>query len=167
MRVPRFAELALAAALSMGSVAGCATLWLYAQAAAAAPSQRLERWIATLESGSAPQSERAEAVASAVARPGPGIVFGGLTSAAAFFSLQVVSYPAMKQLAWLTGIGLLAIMASSFVVLPLVSSQELSGVQPLSQVETMFPESDSQSRRRSRTALRLSCRSRYSFSYQP
>jgi predicted exporter len=69
-----------------------------------------------------PGAERAEAVASAVARPGRGILFGGLTSAAAFSSLQVVSYPAMRQLAWLTGIGLLAIMAASFVVLPIALS---------------------------------------------
>jgi predicted RND superfamily exporter protein len=66
-----------------------------------------------------PCDGRADALSSALLRPGRGIIFGGLTSAAAFFSLQIVSYPVMREVAWLTGIGLLAILASSFTVLPI------------------------------------------------
>jgi uncharacterized protein len=68
---------------------------------------------------SAPSEERAQALASALRRPGPGILLGGLTSAGAFFSLIAISYPVMHQVAWLTTIGLLLILASSFTLLPL------------------------------------------------
>jgi hypothetical protein len=71
---------------------------------------------------SAPGASRAEALASALRRPGPGILLGGLTSAAAFFSLVVVSYPVMIQLAWLSTLGLLVILGCSFTVLPLALS---------------------------------------------
>jgi predicted exporter len=67
----------------------------------------------------APQDDRAHALASAMRRPGPGILLGGLTSAGAFFSLIAISYPVMHQVAWLTTIGLLLILACSFTVLPL------------------------------------------------
>ena len=62
---------------------------------------------------------RAAALAAALRRPGPGILLGGLTSAAAFFSLVVLSYPVMVELAWLTTIGLLIVLACAFTVLPL------------------------------------------------
>ncbi len=65
-----------------------------------------------------PTAVREAALASAMRRPGWGILFGALTSAAAFFSLVVVSYPVMTQLAWLTAIGLLAILLASLTVLP-------------------------------------------------
>jgi uncharacterized protein len=71
-------------------------------------------WIST-----PPGTSRAAALASAIRRPGPGILLGGLTSAAAFFSLVVLSYPVMVELAWLSTIGLLLIVACSFTVLPL------------------------------------------------
>ena len=66
-----------------------------------------------------PGADRAEALAAAIRRPGPGILLGGLTSAAAFFSLVVMSYPVMVELAWLTTIGLLIVLACAFTVLPL------------------------------------------------
>ncbi len=65
---------------------------------------------------------RAEAVRSALERPGAGIVLGGLTSAAAFLAIWVIPYPAMRQVAWLTAFGLVAILASSLTVLPLLLS---------------------------------------------
>lgn len=79
-------------------------------------------WIST-----APEASRAEALASALRRPGPGLLLGGLTSAAAFFSLVAVSYPVMVQLAWLSTIGLLLILACSFTVLPLALSYTAPG----------------------------------------
>lgn len=62
--------------------------------------------------------DRAAALAAAVARPGRGVIIGGLTSVAAFLSLQVFRQPVMKEIAWLSGLGLLAILVSSFRVLP-------------------------------------------------
>jgi predicted RND superfamily exporter protein len=71
---------------------------------------------------SPPGASRAEALASALRRPGTGLLLGGLTSAAAFFSLVVMSYPVMVQLAWLSTLGLLIILACSFTILPLALS---------------------------------------------
>jgi predicted exporter len=68
-----------------------------------------------------PQPDRA-ALTRAALRPGRGIVFGALTSAAAFFALQVVDVPVMREIAWLTGAGLLAVLFASFTLLPLVLS---------------------------------------------
>lgn len=68
----------------------------------------------------ASHTDRGSALASALRRPGPGILLGGLTSAAAFFSLIAISYPVMHQVAWLTTIGLLLILGCAFTVLPLV-----------------------------------------------
>jgi predicted RND superfamily exporter protein len=65
---------------------------------------------------------RTEALASALRRPGPGILLGGLTSAAAFFSLTAMSYPVMVQLGWITALGLVILLATSFTVLPLALS---------------------------------------------
>ncbi|NNG16153.1 MAG: MMPL family transporter, partial [Gemmatimonadales bacterium] len=65
---------------------------------------------------------RAQALASALERPGRGIVLGALTSAAAFLAIWVIPYPAMRQVAWLTAFGLLAILVCSFTVLPLLLS---------------------------------------------
>jgi predicted exporter len=75
-------------------------------------------------------ADRAAAVRSAVLRPGRGIVFGALTSATAFLSLQVMSYPALEQIAWITAVGLLAILAASLVVLPLALSGLPAGRGP-------------------------------------
>lgn len=74
-------------------------------------------WVSGETSGS-----REEALASALRRPGPGILLGGLTSAAAFFSLIAMSYPVMVQLGWITTLGLLVLLACSFTVLPLALS---------------------------------------------
>src|SRR5207244_10333193 len=49
----------------------------------------------------------------------PGILLGGLASAAAFSSLVAISYPFTKELAWLSTLGLLLILGCSFTVLPL------------------------------------------------
>lgn len=65
---------------------------------------------------------QADALASALRRPGPGIMLGGLTSAAAFFSLIAMSYPVMVQLGWITALGLVILLATSFTVLPLALS---------------------------------------------
>jgi uncharacterized protein len=75
--------------------------------------------------GPGPQSGPA-ALTRAALRPGRGIVFGALTSAAAFFALQVVEVPVMHEIAWLTGGGLLAVLFASFTLLPLV----LSAISP-------------------------------------
>jgi predicted RND superfamily exporter protein len=67
-------------------------------------------------------TNRVEAIRSALERPGRGIVLGGLTSAAAFLAIWVIPYPAMRQVAWLTAFGLVAILVSSLTVLPLLLS---------------------------------------------
>lgn len=69
-----------------------------------------------------PGSGRSEALASALRRSGRGIVFGCLTSAAAFMSLAVVSYPVTLQLGLVTALGLVAMLVSSLTVLPLMLS---------------------------------------------
>ncbi len=66
--------------------------------------------------------DRTAALASALQRPGPGIVLGAGTSAAAFLSLGTVSYPVMWQLGLLTALGILCILLASFTVLPLLLS---------------------------------------------
>ena len=60
------------------------------------------------------------AIAEAIVRPGPAIIFGGLTTAGALFSLQAIDYPVMTDVAWLTGIGVIAVGAASLTILPLV-----------------------------------------------
>lgn len=79
-----------------------------------------------------PGATRADALASAMRRPARGVVFGGLTTAAAFFSLVTLQYPVMTQLAWLTTLGLLAILASSFTILPLALSYTAPERKPTS-----------------------------------
>ena len=61
-----------------------------------------------------------QAVLHAVSRPGPAIMYGAVTSAAALASLAAIDYPVMTDIAWLTGSGVLAVGVSTFVVLPLV-----------------------------------------------
>jgi len=72
---------------------------------------------------------RSDALASALVRPGWGIVLAGLTSTAAFLAVWVIPYPAMRQVAWLTAFGLLAILVASFTVLPLLLSFSLPSTQ--------------------------------------
>jgi hypothetical protein len=67
------------------------------------------------------------ALASALARPGRGIIFGGLTNAATFFSLVVVSYPVIVELGWLAALGMVVILVASFTVLPLLLSYTSPG----------------------------------------
>lgn len=67
-------------------------------------------------------SDRAQALASAIRRPGPGVLLGGLTTAAAFVCLVVMSYPAVVETAWLSTIGLVFVLGSAFTVLPLALS---------------------------------------------
>jgi predicted exporter len=74
-------------------------------------------WVTGYTAGS-----RADALASALRRPGPGILLGGLTSAGAFVSLIAVSYPVMVQLGWITAVGLVLLLGCSFTVLPLALS---------------------------------------------
>lgn len=71
-------------------------------------------WLAT-----PPGTTRAQALAAAIRRPGPGILLGGVTSAGAFFSLILISYPIMSQVAWVSTVGLVLILACSFTILPL------------------------------------------------
>lgn len=71
-------------------------------------------WIA-----GAPHSSRADALASALQRPGRGLIYSGLAMAAAFGSVALMSYPVMFQVACVTAIGLLAMLFSSFTVLPI------------------------------------------------
>ncbi len=67
-------------------------------------------------------SNRAQALAAAIRRPGPGILLGGLTTAAAFVCLVVMSYPAVVETAWLSTIGLVLVLGAAFTVLPLALS---------------------------------------------
>lgn len=67
-------------------------------------------------------SDRAQALAAAIRRPGPGILLGGLTTAAAFACLVVMSYPYIVEVAWLTTLGLLIVLTCAFTVLPIALS---------------------------------------------
>ncbi|MGE3527136.1 MAG: MMPL family transporter, partial [Gemmatimonadales bacterium] len=78
---------------------------------------------------SPPGADRTASLVAALQRPGRGIIFGALTSAAAFLSLLAASYPILREIAWLTAIGLLAILAASFTVLPLALSFTAPGVR--------------------------------------
>ncbi len=69
-----------------------------------------------------PGTDRRTALAAALRRPGPGILLGGLTTAAAFVALVVMSYPALVEVAWITTIGLVIVLACAFTVLPLALS---------------------------------------------
>jgi predicted RND superfamily exporter protein len=67
----------------------------------------------------AAQVPRADALASALQRPGRGLVYSGLAMAAAFASLALMSYPVMFEVACVTALGLIAMLFSSFTVLPI------------------------------------------------
>lgn len=62
---------------------------------------------------------RGDALASALQRPGRGLVYSGLAMAAAFASLALMSYPVMFEVACVTALGLIAMLFSSFTVLPI------------------------------------------------
>lgn len=59
-----------------------------------------------------------EAVAQAIIRPGRGILFGALTTAAAFSALAFSQYSGISQTGILTGIGILMMFIASMTVLP-------------------------------------------------
>ena len=61
-------------------------------------------------------------VAYSVRRPGRALVFGGLTSVAAFIALGVMSYPVTRQVAVLAAVGLVAMLFATFVMLPVALS---------------------------------------------
>lgn len=93
------------------------------------------------------RADRAAALASALARPGPGILLGALTSAAAFLSLVTVSYPVMWQLGILSALGLLLIVAASFTLLPLLLSWTAPGAGTLPAAMSPFGNHPSRVRR--------------------
>ena len=65
-----------------------------------------------------PAASREWNLAEAIRKPLRGLLLSGFAMASAFLALLVVSYPIMMQLAWITALGLLALMATAFVVLP-------------------------------------------------
>lgn len=71
-------------------------------------------WIA-----GAPGVSRGDALSSALQRPGRGLFFSALAMAAAFGSVGLMSYPVMFQVACVTAFGLVAMLFSSFTVLPI------------------------------------------------
>ena len=76
---------------------------------------------------SAQAKDREAALAAALRRPGPGILLGALTSAAAFLSLVAVSYPVMWQLGLLSAMGLLLIVLASYTILPVMLAYTAPG----------------------------------------
>jgi predicted RND superfamily exporter protein len=74
-------------------------------------------------------NDRRAALAAALRRPGPGILLGALTSAAAFLSLVVVSYPVMWQLGLLSALGLLLIVLASYTILPVMLACTAPGMR--------------------------------------
>jgi predicted exporter len=67
-------------------------------------------------------ADRAVAMAGALTRPGPAILLGGATSAAAFLALVAIPYPVTREIACLTAFGLIAAVACSLTVLPFMLS---------------------------------------------
>jgi uncharacterized protein len=65
---------------------------------------------------------REAALTAALTRPGRGIIISAFTSAAGFLSLTLIPYPYTRQVGLLTALGLMAILLSSFTVLPLLLS---------------------------------------------
>jgi predicted exporter len=73
---------------------------------------------------------REAAVTAAVARPGPGITMGALTSASGFLSLILIPYTWTREVGVLSALGLLAILACSLTILPLLLSFFRPAQQP-------------------------------------
>lgn len=69
-----------------------------------------------------PARSRVEALARAIHRPGRGIIVAGLTTSAALASVGLLPSPVTREVAVFTTVGLVSIMISSFVVLPLLLS---------------------------------------------
>ncbi len=66
------------------------------------------------------QAGRSKALAlrAALLSTGPGVIAGGLATAAAFLACVAAPFPGFRDLGLTAGLGLLACMASSFLVLP-------------------------------------------------
>ncbi|HUL68623.1 MAG TPA: MMPL family transporter [Gemmatimonadales bacterium] len=95
---------------------------------------------------------REEAVVVAVTRPGPGITMGALTSAAGFLALVLIPYTWTREVGVLAALSLLAILACSLTVLPLL----LSFSRPAQQTtRSTFWEGLADRMGRSRTVLGL------------
>ncbi len=60
----------------------------------------------------------AESVLQSVRKSGPGILTGALTTAIAFFALQVAKSQMVKELGIVAGLGILCELASMFIILP-------------------------------------------------
>jgi predicted exporter len=73
---------------------------------------------------------REAAVTAALTRPGPGITMGALTSAAGFLSLILIPYTWTREVGVLAALGLLAILACSLTILPLLLSFSRPARQP-------------------------------------
>jgi uncharacterized protein len=54
----------------------------------------------------------------ALAKSGPGVLLGGLTSAAGFLTLGISSFPGFRELGVITGLGMLFCLLSMLLVLP-------------------------------------------------
>lgn len=73
---------------------------------------------------------REAAVTAALTRPGPGIAMGALTSAAGFVALILIPYRWTREVGVLAAVGLLAILACSLTILPLLLSFSRPARQP-------------------------------------
>ena len=61
---------------------------------------------------------KAEALQAALLSTGPGVVAGALATALAFLALAFAPFPGIRDLGLTTGLGLLACLAATFLVLP-------------------------------------------------
>ncbi len=61
----------------------------------------------------------AEAISFALRQPGRAIVLSGLTSTAAFLSMGILPYPVTRQVAVMAGVGIIATLIGTFIILPL------------------------------------------------
>lgn len=71
-----------------------------------------------------------EALSNALRRPGRGIVFGALTTSAAFFALTASEYRGLAQIGALTGSGILILLGASLTVFPFLLSRFGPGGSP-------------------------------------
>ncbi|MBK8727113.1 MAG: MMPL family transporter [Holophagaceae bacterium] len=61
---------------------------------------------------------KAASLRSALVDTGPGVVAGAVTTALAFLGAMVTPFPGLRDLGFTAGLGLLACMASTFLILP-------------------------------------------------
>jgi uncharacterized protein len=62
--------------------------------------------------------EHATALRLTLTKSGPGVVIGGVTSAAGFLTLGVASFPGFRELGLITGLGMILCLLAMLVVLP-------------------------------------------------